>query len=353
MSETTAVVPVAKTVQAFLAKNRGALTAAMPKHVNPDRLMRVAVGAINRTPALQRCRVESLITAIVASSTLGLEVNGPLGEAYLVPFKDQVTFIPGYRGLMTLARRSGMVTLFYADTICANDEYSIERGLEPKLVHKPAREERGEPLYFYAVFHTKDTKDFEVMTVAEIDRIRRMSKAANSGPWVEHFEEMAKKTVIRRLAKRAPMSAEMAMAARLDEEAAMGQPQDFGDVIDTTGVAVPEAQAASATAPERDGEVIGQPKTAPAPKAETAAAPAPAPTEEAPAQDGDGLPMISVSEIKEAINHHKLTEAQVVLALIDGDDPWLTQGQGLGKLQNWQRRELVNSIIPKLAKGGQ
>lgn len=100
-------------------------------------------------------------------------------------------------------------------------------------------------------------------------------------------------------------------------------------------------------APARDGETIAPGPMRPAAEPEAVS---PATTAEV-APDGDGLPMLSVSEIKAAITQAGLTESRVVLALIEGDDAWLRQGQGLGALQNWQRHELVNSIIPKLANG--
>jgi len=294
----------ALTVKALLEKNQDALARALPKHVSVERIMRVAIGAIAQTPALQECTPQSLFSAIVQSATLGLEPSGPLGEAYLVPFYNnkrgtrEVQFIPGYRGLINLARRSGDVTLFYADVICENDKYKIRRGSDPVLEHEIELGDRGDPVAYYAVFKTKEgDSDFEVMTPDEVDGIRRRSKASDRGPWKTDFEEMAKKTVIRRLAKRAPMSVELAKAVDADNRAAMGDDPDYGDVVELTGVRVEDAAPQASpfeVQPVAPTQLPPAPAPAPAPasppkrkrgrppKAKPAEAPAPTPPVEEP-----------------------------------------------------------------------
>ena len=237
----------AMTVKKLLLDNKAAIAAALPKHVSIDRIMRVAVTAIATNPDLQECTAASLFSAIVKSATLGLEPNGPLGEAYMVPFKNrkkgiiEVQFMPGYRGLIVLARRSGFVSLIYAEVIKENDDCKVTRGLNPDITHNIPLKSRGKTIGYYAVYKTiSGDFDFEVMMLDEIEAVRNRSKAAQNGPWVTDFDEMAKKTVIKRLTKRMPMSVELAGAIELDHEASMGEAPDYSDAITTAGIEIPD-----------------------------------------------------------------------------------------------------------------
>lgn len=239
-------VSTAKKVGDLLKANKGPIVAAMPKHINPDRLMRVAVQAISTTPLLAECTATSLVLAIIKGAMLGLEPNGPLGEAYLVPFRNrsgqyEAQFMPGYRGLINCARRSGEVREVYAHIVHQADVFEMELGLHPKLRHVPGQGERGPMLGVYAVYHTANgSHDFEYMTKAEVDGIRGRSRSANNGPWVTDYNEMAKKTAIRRLAKRMPMSVELADLVAIDEKVAGGEKTVDTDVIDIVGLNLPE-----------------------------------------------------------------------------------------------------------------
>ena len=358
-------------VKGLLEKYRGQITAALPRHVSADRIMRVAVGAISRTPQLGECTPESLFSCIVQSSTLGLEPSGPLGEAYMVPFWNnkkgvrEATFIPGYRGLINLARRSGDVTLFYADVICENDKYKIRRGSEPQLEHEIALGDRGKPIAYYAVFHTKDgAKDFEVMTEHDIEGIRKRSKAGDSGPWQTDYEEMAKKTVIRRLAKRAPMSVELAKAVEIDNRVAMGEDPDFSDVIDTIGVDVstdiPKAKSpmetkGAASKPAPPAAQNPEPKPAPAAAEALQIGPEFEPEElankpEPPAEPADDAPppeepapQSAVDELKDRLRDSNFTQKATAAMLRRVNPPWLKQDQGFGDLTEPQCQQILDN----------
>lgn len=142
----------------------------------------------------------------MTSAQLGLE-PGPLGEAYLVPYGDQVTFIPGYRGLIKLAWNSGQLRTIAARVVHENDEFSYAYGLHPDLVHKPGRGDRGGITDVYAAATLLDGgAEFEVMSVAEVEAIRARSRAGKKGPWVTDWEAMSRKTCVRQLAKWLPMA---------------------------------------------------------------------------------------------------------------------------------------------------
>jgi len=194
----------------LLAAQRKAIESLVPEHLTPERLMRVAVNCVAKTPSLQACTASSLLQSVLAAAEVGLEPGGALGQFYLVPFKNTCTPIIGYRGLLELARRTGQIASIRAVVVYAKDTFKMTEGIEQTIIHE--RFLGGDPgplVYAYAVARLKDgSVQVEVMTKAQIDAIRARSRAGNSGPWVTDFEEMAKKTVFRRLAKWLPLASE-------------------------------------------------------------------------------------------------------------------------------------------------
>ena len=216
-------------------KIKAQMALALPRHMTADRLARIALTEIRKTPALGRCDQTSFLGAIMQCAQLGLEPGNALGHAYLLPYGNQVQLIVGYRGMIDLARRSGQILSIEARAVYAADKFHVALGLNPDLIHEPNWEsgERGDLRFVYAVAKLKDGgTQFEVMSRQDVERVRSQSKAGKSGPWVTHFEEMAKKTVIRRLFKYLPVSIELATAVTLDEQAEIGIPQDNPLTID-------------------------------------------------------------------------------------------------------------------------
>lgn len=187
--------PQQKTLAKLITDMTPELAKALPKHVTPERMARIAVTVVRATPKLAECSPASFLGALLTASQLGLE-PGPTGEAYFVPYKQTCTFIPGYRGLIKLARQSGQVSDIYAEIVYANDKFTVTRGLQRNIEHEEAadRNNRGKPTDVYAVAKFKDgTTTFVTMTVNEVEAIRKRSMAANNGPWVTDWEAMAKK----------------------------------------------------------------------------------------------------------------------------------------------------------------
>ena len=214
----------AQTIAAYLKKMGPEIEKALPKHMDADRMARIALTTIRTNPKLLECSVPSLLGAVMQAAQLGLE-PGLIGHCYLVPFKNgktgqtDVQFIIGYKGMIDLARRSGQIENIYAHAVYSNDEFDYELGLEPKLKHKPyMKGDRGEFIGAYAVAHFKDGGyQFEFMSKEEIEKRRKRSRAANNGPWVTDYEEMGKKTVIRHMWKYLPISIEIQQAVVQDE----------------------------------------------------------------------------------------------------------------------------------------
>jgi recombination protein RecT len=240
---TTSGAKAPATITTLLADRRikEQMALALPRHMTADRLARIALTEVRKSPALASCDQASFLGAIMQCAQLGLEPGGALGHAYLLPFENrkkgitEVQFIVGYRGMIDLARRSGQILSIEARAVYQADRFHVALGLNPDLQHEPnwEAEDRGPLRFVYAVAKMKDGgTQFEVMSRAEIERVRAKSKAGNSGPWVDHFEEMAKKTVIRRVFKYLPVSIELATAVGLDEQAEAGLSQDNPLTID-------------------------------------------------------------------------------------------------------------------------
>jgi phage RecT family recombinase len=164
--------PEKKTLVQLIEDMKPEIARALPKHLNPDRMARIATTVLRQTPALARCTPESFLGALMTASQLGLE-PGPLGEAYLVPYGSVATFIPGYRGLIKLAWQSEQLSDIWAEIVYEKDEFTYDLGLNRDLVHRPARGERGQPIYVYAAARLKSGgTPFVVMSVDDVEAIR-------------------------------------------------------------------------------------------------------------------------------------------------------------------------------------
>lgn len=243
----TAVVQAAKQPTTLLGVVRSPsfqkqMALAMPKSMTPDRLTRIVMTECRKTPALMKCAPESFYGAVLQCAALGLEPGSALGHCYLLPFgngKDKsgrpnAQLIIGYRGMIDLARRSGQIISLQAWTVHAQDTFNYQLGLNPDIEHVPASvADRGPVTHVYAVAKLKGGGvQFEVMSRAEIEKIRSASKAGNSGPWSSHWDEMAKKTVIRRLFKYLPVSIEAVRAVEIDEKTDRGEATTDQDFLD-------------------------------------------------------------------------------------------------------------------------
>lgn len=253
-------------VAVMLEANWKTIKNVLPRHLTPERMARIAYTAIVQSPALRDCNPVSLANAVITASQLGLEIGGPIGMAYLVPYKKEATLIIGYKGFQDLAYRSGMVSNFSAHPVYEHDHFEYCYGLTPKLEHRPSDGKRGALKYAYAVCHFKGGGyDFEVVTPEDISVTKRLSAGARSGskdcPWNNPDQEwtMWVKTAIRRLAKRIPQSPDMQLAAAIDERAEAGLGQGLTHIIDVEPASDPTTGMNDAL----KGQGKGKPKPAP------------------------------------------------------------------------------------------
>lgn len=234
--------------QQALTEKRGAIAGRLPAHMNPDRLIKIALTAAAKNPKILDCDRESVMLSVMQAAELGLEPGGALGEGYLVPYGRTCQFIPGYRGMISLARRSGQIVSIEAHAVFEADEFVVEFGFDPKLVHKPTmKADRGAVVAFYAVAKIVGGGiQYDYMTKADVDAIRSRSKASGSGPWVTDYNEMGKKTVIRRLFKVLPVSVELCRALELHAESEAGEFDASLEVLQADAERVSTAQEIAA-----------------------------------------------------------------------------------------------------------
>ncbi len=203
----------------------------LPAHIRPEQFTRTVCTALANLPKLLECDRNSLYSAAMKAARDGLLPDGR--EAALVPFKGQVQYIPMIGGILKRMRNSGDVKDIDAHVVYKDDEFEVVLGDTPCIRHK--RNLSGECLdediiAVYAVCHTADGGTYrEVMTRAEVERTRKVSRSATNqdGPWVNWWGEMARKSVLRRLSKRLPMSTDIVdLIQRDDEDTDLDQPAE-------------------------------------------------------------------------------------------------------------------------------
>lgn len=228
-----------KSFRTILARMGPQLAMAAPEHIKARRMMRMCMTVVQQNPKLLDCTKESLLGAIMTAAQLGLYPDvSVLGHAYFVPFKGKVVFIAGYKGLIDLAGRGGMVTSIQPYAVYEGDDFEYEYGLYPTCRHKPSGDpiETRELSHVYVIMRIRGEPiaQFIVMTKEEVDNIRRMSPARDKGPWVNHYEPMALKSVVRRGVKYLPVSSELQRTVALDEHADAGLDQGLEAVGEHT-----------------------------------------------------------------------------------------------------------------------
>ena len=230
----------------------------LPRHLTAERMCRLALGDLRLDAKLRQAAYsnpESLVYSIMIASQLGLEVGKAKGHCYLVPFKNkntgkpEVTPMPGYRGLIHLARQSGEIASLSCYIAYEHDLFKIELGTQENVTHIPKLEgERGKHKLVYSFARFRDGgHHFDWMSIAEVEKIRKRSKQPDSGPWVSDYEEMVRKTMVRRICKMLPSSNE-----RLEQAVRASDAVDKGDPVIIEGTYAEFADLSTMPAGEQD-----------------------------------------------------------------------------------------------------
>ena len=203
-------------------KMKSQVAAILPKHLTPERLCKVMIVEASRTPKLLECTTISVAESIMLSAQLGLEPGGTLGHIYFIPYGNKCTPIIGYKGYLELARRSGQVARLDARVVYEGEKFEVTAGLHPNIEHGVRGDVDRSDDKIIAAYSVAVLKDgscyFEVLWKVDIDKVRRRSKAGRSGPWVDDYSRMARKSAIRALFNggTVPMSFELATAVSAD-----------------------------------------------------------------------------------------------------------------------------------------
>lgn len=246
-TQVTALQQSKNNFKALLDRMGPQIATALPEHFGKDRMLRVILTSVNKTPKLLNCTQETLLGSIMVCAQLGLEPDDVMGHAYLLPYGNKCQLIVGYKGMIDLARRSGNIQSIYAGIVYENDIFVDQYGTEEKFEHQPyymnGFDEPGKERFVYAYAHLKDG-GFQriVLTEADINKAKKASQAADTqySPWKTWPEEMKKKTAIKRLCKFLPMSVQLAKAVQIDNKVEAGEKVNFdinnpdGEILDLT-----------------------------------------------------------------------------------------------------------------------
>jgi len=267
-----------KTIKDWIQSAKPSIQAALPRHVDVDRFQRIVMVAVNQNPKLGQCTPMSLLTAVMQAAQLGLE-PGVLGQCYMIPYWNknkkvlEVQFQISYKGMIELSRRSGSILSIAAHEVRENDEFFFQYAYEETLTHKPNLfGNRGDVIAYYAYANLKDGgRASVVMNKTDIDAHRdQFSKAAKSqygSPWEDNYDEMAKKTVIKKLLKYLPVSAEVLRGVAADGAVRDEIKPDLADLpvmedVETIEAEQPEEQ------PEKSAPKRSRKKAEPKPEPE-------------------------------------------------------------------------------------
>lgn len=237
------------TLKKYLEQGKKSLASMIGNDKGAERLIRLALVAHTKIPKIRDCTHESLLRSLIECAQLNLEPFTALQQCYIIPYDDrkkgitEAQFMLGYRGIVTISGRSGIS--LDAHVVYEKDEFECILGTAQTLKHVPNwREDRGQMIAVYAVAkYESGLVKFDIMSKTDVDKIRKRSKSPNNGPWITDYEEMAKKSVVRRLSKYLEMNPESKRAIEKDAATdTIDVDFDFID-IDTPEIDVPAVEA--------------------------------------------------------------------------------------------------------------
>ena len=243
------------TVWEYFKEREDEIAAVLPEHITLKRMIGVMANTIKANPDIRNASQASLIAAVIQTVQNGLE-PGNLGHCYYVTFNNkkrdgtvvkEVQFIMGYRGIIELVNNAGKAVILSTECVYKNDHFEYAQGLNPVLVHVPAKGDRGDLIGVYCTAKNlvANEKIFVFLAKEEIDKVRKASRAGSSpySPWTNWYEEMAKKTAVKRIAKLLPLSISVQRAISTDETTKTRIDKDMAALPDETNYLPPPENA--------------------------------------------------------------------------------------------------------------
>lgn len=225
-------------LKGLLEKSKDSFADVLPSHMRPERLIKTALYVAATNPGILECEPSSFLAACMKAAQLGLEPTGEYGGGHFVRYGNSCVFLPDYRGVLDVVRRSGKVDAVESRVIYESDIYSVDFMANPPVQHQPCLDgDRGKPVAYYAIAWLKDVSrpQFEIMRRDEVDAHRRKLKSGGSDAWRSYFDRMALKTVLLRLCNLLPRSIEMMLVAEASQQ---GDRQEAGPSM----VVIPEVE---------------------------------------------------------------------------------------------------------------
>lgn len=308
----------------FLDKLKPQLALALPKHLNADRMARLALTAFSTNPELQRCSPTSIAASLMTAGQLGLE-PGVNGQGYLIPYKGTCTFVPGWKGLVDLVARAGRATV-WTGVVFPGDEFDYQLGDAPFCKHKPGDAVGGEWTHVYAIGRVRDAQMpvIEVWTRAKVQKhlkaYNKVGERHYANASENNFEMYGRKIALLQVLKYVPQSIELANATRVADMADTGRgvvlDGDFVSFVDEpTGEVPPPPPAAPAASAAAAASTPKAPAPrAPAAKTARAATPAPEPAPK-PAEARDPVPPEHLEAWKQDVSANAKTRDAALEAL--------------------------------------
>jgi recombination protein RecT len=232
----------------FMEKLKGQMALALPKHMNSDRMTRLALTEFSKNPALQKCSFASIASCVMTASQLGLEI-GVGGQAYIIPYKDTATFVPGWKGLIDLVNRAGRASA-WTGAVFAGDDFDWGLGDAPFIRHKPMGENDPAKLLFAYAVGRVNGSDWPVIECWPNERIKKhfkkFNKVGDRHYANQNWEMYARKVVLLQVLKYLPQSVELNAAIDI----ANGSVEGRRVTIDANFVAIEETPVEPTSGPE-------------------------------------------------------------------------------------------------------
>jgi len=222
--------PIA-TFSHFLDRLKPQMELALPKHLNGDRMARLALTAFSTSPKLQQCTQQSIAASIMTAAQLGLE-PGVMGQGYLIPYKQTCTFVPGWKGLCDLVNRAGRATVWTGAVFEGDPVFDYAQGDQPFIKHKQGDEDDPAKLtHVYAVGRVKGSEwpVIEVWTAAKVRKHRdKYNRVGTDHYSFRDWEMYARKVPLLQVLKYMPSSVELSAALQVSATSDTGAAGSLG-----------------------------------------------------------------------------------------------------------------------------